>query len=150
MFILSRLCMRVEQIIKQTRFGTFLLLLLMSIGVLLSALPANAQNPSQAARDVNIYMPLIPGGGSAVTPAATLATGARVYGLLGQLEQPTGRRFTYYLRTAGSGYYALAGQTPEIEQQIADDGPSGHFARVRCRVGRRTAVCCSQLHKCFV
>jgi uncharacterized protein YraI len=92
-------------------------LLLLATGVLPS-LPTVAQNPTQPLEDQTIYMPLIPAYDNVATPGATIAPGARVYGLVGTLERPSGQRYTYYLSTAHGGYYALAGQTPELEIQI--------------------------------
>ena len=106
------------------RLGVALLLLLLGIG---SVLPAIAQSPTNGAGDQDVFIPLIESGeGSAatssVTPIATpsgiVTTGSRVYGLLGKLEQPNGQEYSYYLSTANSGYFALAGETPEVEQKI--------------------------------
>lgn len=97
--------------------GVALLFLLLSIS---GVLPVFAQNPTQPLEEQNIYMPLIPAYENVATPVpvATIAAGARVYGLVGTLEQPSGREYSYYLATANNGYYALAGQTPELDQQI--------------------------------
>ena len=97
--------------------GVALLFLLLSIS---GVLPVFAQNPTQPLEEQNIYMPLIPAYENVATPVpvATTAAGARVYGLVGTLEQPSGREYSYYLATANNGYYALAGQTPELDQQI--------------------------------
>lgn len=113
---------------KRARWGGALFLLVIIIG-LLSGLPAVAQHPTKPLEDQSIYMPLIEGYANMATPVATIAPGARVYGLVGRLEQPGGRIYSYYLATAHTGYYALAGQTPELEQQIgmlarSSDAPS--------------------------
>lgn len=101
--------------------------------------PTPTRTPTQTPAD-HIYIPLVPVQGTptatptltpSVTPIATVAPGTSVYGLVGTLSRRSGPQFTYtyYLATAGSGLYALAGQTPDIEQQIAalarsSDAPS--------------------------
>jgi hypothetical protein len=121
------------RISKRMRLAVALLLLALGSGVPV-ALTANAQIIAQVPRD-HTYIPLIPSGGSVATPTPTVLAGAtpgqRVYGLLGRLEQPVGRRYTYYLRTADNRYYALAGQTPEIEQQIDLLAREGEYSNVK-------------------
>ena len=89
---------------------------------MLPALSAVAQKPAQVQQRDTIYMPSIPAYAEqgAATPVATVAAGTRVYGLLGTISRPTGARHTYYLSTANNGYYALAGETPQIEQRIGE------------------------------
>jgi uncharacterized protein YraI len=108
--------------------GAALLLLLMSSS---GVLPALAQDTTPGLEERGIYLPLIPAYGVEPTPVAPIATGARVYGLLGTLEQPSGREYTYYLSTANNGYYALAGETPEMEQQIAAQARSNEKPSVK-------------------
>lgn len=110
----------ISRIIIQIALSAALLLSLLIVDLIVkSILPAIAQSPTRVLRDQNIYVPYIEsGGGSSIAPVATIATGARVYGLLGTLDQPNSKRYTYYLTTANSGYYALAGETPDVEQKI--------------------------------
>jgi uncharacterized protein YraI len=105
--------------VGQRWWGIVLLVTLLAIASgLLMIPPANAQNITEPDSDQILYIPLIPSGPRSATPAATLVAGDPVYGLLGQLEKPSGRLYTYYLATAENGYFALAGQTPAIEGQI--------------------------------
>ena len=101
--------------------GAVLLLVWFGIGSAYYSARVLAQSVTLPSEDQNIYMPLIPayGNESIATPVATLATGTRVYGLLGTLSQPSGRRYSTYLTTARGEYFALAGETPAVEQQIS-------------------------------
>jgi hypothetical protein len=91
----------------------------MSLGLILLSQVAAARVLAQEPRQPEaVYIPLAPSGGVA-TPAPTPVTGARVYGLLGRLELSRGRRYDHYLVTADNATYALAGETPAIEQQIS-------------------------------
>ena len=100
--------------------GMLLMLMWFSLRSTLLAPRVLAQDPSRVLQDQNIYMPLIPvaDNQASATPVATMAVGARVYGLVGTLEQPVGRRYATYMTTANNGYYALAGETPALELQI--------------------------------
>lgn len=97
----------------------------LSIASLPAVFPSYAQGPAQILEDQAIYLPLIPAYENVAVPSGTTIIGAKVYGLLGTLERPTGRRYTYYLSTANNGYFALAGQTPQLEQAIGALARSG-------------------------
>jgi uncharacterized protein YraI len=120
---------------KGERFGGVLFVLLgisLSLPVLSALGQSSPQSPTQMLDDQILYLPLIPvqDNGNVATPTPTPvpaptsdpaeATGPRVYGLLGTLERQSNRRYSYYLSTANSGYYALAGESPEIEERLAD------------------------------
>lgn len=112
--------------------GAMLLLVLIGVVVLSPTLQLVAQDPGQAMDERSIYLPLIPSFDSGlVTPVVTPPATARVYGLLGTLERPTGRLYTYYLATAYGGYYALAGETPEVEDKIAAAARTGDKPSVK-------------------
>jgi hypothetical protein len=81
-------------------------------------LPVLAQVELQSERAREIYLPLVPHYESIATPVPTLAVGTRLYGVLGQLESHPDRLYDHYLAAADGRYFALAGETPEIEQQI--------------------------------
>ncbi len=80
--------------------------------------PVSAQVESQNDGAREVFLPLVPNYESVATPQPTLPEGTRFYGLLGQLESPANALYDYYLAAADGRYFALAGETPEIEQQI--------------------------------
>ncbi len=99
----------------------FLLVLVLSSSLIaqLNSQPLHARPLLQGVGNPNIYMPLIPANDNTIGSVAILVPGEPVYGLLGKVEQSARRLHTYYLATADAGYYALAGQTPDIEAKIS-------------------------------
>ena len=119
---------------QRSRIGWFLrsgaitlagLLFGLSMGSFFAGFSSYAQGPAQLLQDQAIYLPLIPAYENVAVPSGTTIIGAKVYGLLGTLERPTGWRYTYYLSTANNGYFALAGQTPQLEREIGALARSG-------------------------
>ena len=116
----------------QRWLGIGLLVSLLAIaGGLLMIPSASAQDDTPQQRNQIIYIPLVPSGVRTPTPVARLAIGKQVYGLLGQLEKPGGRLYTFYFATVENGYFALAGQSPEIERQIDTLSRRGSTVYVR-------------------
>ncbi len=65
-----------------------------------------------------IFIPYLPRYDTPATPVPTAAQSERVYGLLGALVQPPGRRYTTYLATADGPLYGLVGESAELEREI--------------------------------
>jgi uncharacterized protein YraI len=104
---------------KWRRSGIAIMILLLSLSGVWSESPLLAQVSQQTMPNRNLFIPLIQDDHSSATPVATVAVGAKVYGLVGTLSQPTGKVYSYYLTTSDIGYYALAGETPALDEQIA-------------------------------
>jgi len=99
--------------------GVAVVILLLSLSGRLPVLPVVAQISSQASPSRNLFIPLIQDYDSPAAPVATVTAGAKVYGLLGTLSQPKGKVYSYYLTTGHNSSYALAGETPALDEQIA-------------------------------
>lgn len=88
------------------------------LGVLLFGL--GVMHPVWAQMDARqeIFVPYIPNYESPATPVPTREVGEPVYGLLGVLLQPPGRRYETYLATADGKLHGLVGESAEVEQSI--------------------------------
>ena len=78
--------------------------------------PNSAQ--AQAIRGAEMFIPQIVADGVVATPQPAIATGERVYGLLGQLTAVTNETYSTRLTTPDGVAYGLVGQDPDVEEQI--------------------------------
>lgn len=102
------------------RLPAVALAVIMAIVLAVVLLPSiAAANPlAQLRPQQQVYIPMIAAYDVAATPAPTLVTGNRVYGLLGTLERSNERLYDNYLVTR-NGTFALAGLTPDLEAELS-------------------------------
>lgn len=65
-----------------------------------------------------IFIPYLPRDDAPATPVPTVADRERVFGLLGALVQPPGRRYTTYLATVDGQLYGLVGESADVARAI--------------------------------
>lgn len=81
---------------------------------------ARAQAVNGDRVDRYVFVPVLTRSDVIATPAPAAAITQPVYGLLGELARTAGGRYDFTLNAANGSVYALVGQNPEVEQQIAN------------------------------
>lgn len=116
---------------KDIRTSLLTLLLLVAVGLVVQLSAAGGLSAQSGVRQ-DVYVPLISHGNMGGDPqATTVPAGQRVYGLLGRLAAQRGDRFSHTLTTPQGLVYGLVGESPEMEQQIAETQRSTPSAQVK-------------------
>jgi hypothetical protein len=86
--------------------------------LLLALLLTPAALLAQVRDGSSIYIPSVVADGVVATPPPAIASGERVYGLLGTLAAATNTIYATRLTTPDGVVYGLVGQTPDLELQL--------------------------------